>query len=48
MKRCIFGAPCETPDSNGIMRARVRVVGRVAKRMDITTIEAGMTSAISA
>jgi hypothetical protein len=48
VKRCIFGAPSDTPDSNGIMRARVRVVGRVAKRIDMTTIDDGMASAINA
>ena len=41
-------APCDTPDSNGIMRSRVRVVGRVAKRTDMITIVDGMTRAIRA
>ena len=27
MKRCCFGGPTETPDSNGIVRARVRWLG---------------------
>ena len=29
MKRCRCGGPCETPDSNGIVRARTRRCGRV-------------------
>ena len=39
------GGPVETPDSNGIPRARVLRDGRVAKTNDMTTIDAGITSA---
>jgi hypothetical protein len=35
----------ETPDSNGTVRARVRLVGLCEKANDIHSIDAGMRSA---
>ncbi len=40
-----FGGPVETPDSNGMVRARVRRRGRVANRKDIAIIDEGIASA---
>ena len=45
MKRCCGGGPAETPDSNGIVRARIRRFGRVAKSEAATIIVDGIASA---
>src|SRR5206468_1856866 len=47
VKRCRRSGPVETPDSNGIPRARVRRFGWVAKTNDITIIEVGIAAANS-
>ena len=47
MKRCLFGGPCDTPDSNGTPRARVRWPGFWANQKDMPIIDAGMSSAKS-
>ena len=41
------GDPCETPDSNGIVRARVRRDGRVANAKLKKIMDAGIASAKS-
>jgi hypothetical protein len=48
VKRLWCGGPLETRDSKGIVLARVRRRGLVAKANDIATIEAGIASANSA
>jgi hypothetical protein len=45
VKRCSRIGPAETPDSNGIVRARIRRCGRVAKTNENHIIDAGMTNA---
>ena len=47
MKRCCFGGPVETPDSNGIVRARVRWLGRFENTNEKTIIEHGIANASS-
>jgi hypothetical protein len=42
-----WGAARETPDSNGIVRARVRRLGRVENQNENRTIESGIASASS-
>ena len=44
-KRWRLIGPVETPDSNGIPRARVRRLGRWANTNDATSIEVGTTAA---
>ena len=45
MKRCSAGGPAETPDSNGIVRARIRRFGRVASAKLAKIIVDGITRA---
>jgi hypothetical protein len=45
VKRWRLIGPVETPDSNGIPRARVRRLGRCANTNDATSIEVGTTAA---
>ena len=44
---CSGGGPWDTPDSNGMARAWLRLA-RAAKTNDITIIDAGIANAISA